>query len=120
MNASQLAGIKRDAFINAGLNPANAAAAYGNPEDPALQSYDWVDALYRDARLSVYDLSMSGGDEKTSFYISGAYTKQEGQIIQSQYERGTGRLNITHRPNQKLTVSANLSLAVQKNQWYNC
>ncbi len=114
MNARQLAGIKRDAFINAGLNPANAAAAYGNPEDPALQSYDWVDALYRDARLSVYDLSMSGGDEKTSFYISGAYTKQEGQIIQSQYERGTGRLNITHRPNKKLTVSANLSLAAQK------
>lgn len=114
MDARQLAGIKRDAFINAGLNPANAAAAFGNPEDAALKSYDWVDELYRDARLSVYDLSMSGGDEKTSFYLSGAYTKQEGQIIQSQYERATGRLNITHRPNQKLTVAANLSLAAQK------
>ncbi|MCE7055636.1 SusC/RagA family TonB-linked outer membrane protein [Algoriphagus sp. AGSA1] len=113
MDASQLAAIKRDAYINAGLNPANAAATYGNPEDPNLESYDWVDALYRDGRLSVYDLSVSGGDEKTTFFLSGSYTKQEAQIIKSDYERATGRLNLTHRPNQKFTVSAALSLAYQ-------
>lgn len=114
MNATQLATIKRDAFLNAGLNPANAAATYGNPEDPNLQSYDWVDELYRQGRLSVYDVSVSGGDEKTNFYLSGSYTNQEGQIIQSSYERATGRLNVTHRPNKKLTVAANLSLAYQR------
>ncbi|WP_026954837.1 SusC/RagA family TonB-linked outer membrane protein [Algoriphagus vanfongensis] len=113
MNATQLATIKRDAYINAGLNPANAAATFGNPEDPNLQSYDWVDALYRDARLSVYDLSVSGGDEKTTFYLSGSYTDQEAQIIMSDYQRATGRLNLTHRPNQRFTVSASLSLAYQ-------
>ncbi|SFN64256.1 TonB-linked outer membrane protein, SusC/RagA family [Algoriphagus ornithinivorans] len=114
MNATQLATIKRDAFLNAGLNPANAAATYGNPEDPNLQSYDWVDELYRQGRLSVYDVSVSGGDEKTNFYLSGSYTNQEGQIIESSYERATGRLNVTHRPNKKLTVAANLSLAYQR------
>lgn len=113
MNATQLATIKRDAYINAGLNPANAAATFGNPEDSNLQSYNWVDALYRDARLSVYDLSVSGGDEKTTFYLSGSYTDQEAQIIMSDYQRATGRLNLTHRPNQKFTVSASLSLAYQ-------
>ncbi len=113
MDASQLAAIKRDAYINAGLNPANAAATYGNPEDPNLESYDWLDALYRDGRLSVYDLSVSGGDEKTTFFLSGSYTKQEAQIIKSDYERATGRLNLTHRPNQKFTVGASLSLAYQ-------
>jgi TonB-dependent starch-binding outer membrane protein SusC len=114
MDAKQLSTIKRDAFINAGLNPANAIAAYGNPEDPNLKSYDWVDALYRDGRLSVYDVSMSGGDEKTNFYVSGAYTKQEGQIIMSDYERATGRLNLTHRPSKKFTIAGNLSLAYQR------
>lgn len=114
MDATQLATIKRDAYINAGLNPANAAATYGNPEDPNLESYDWVDALYRTARLSVYDLSVSGGDEKTTFFLSGSYTKQEGQVIQSDYQRATGRLNLTHRPSKKFTVSANISLAFQE------
>lgn len=113
MDARQLSTIKRDAYINAGLNPASAAVTYGDPEDPNLQSYDWVDALYRTGRLSVYDLSVSGGDEKTTFFLSGSYTKQQGQIIRSNYERATGRLNLTHRPNKKLTVSANLSLAFQ-------
>ena len=114
MNSTQVATIKRDAFLNAGLNPANAIATYGNPEDPNLPNYDWVDELYRNGRLSVYDLSMSGGDEKTNFYVSGSYNKQEGQIIQSSYERGTGRLNLTHRPNKRLTLAANLSLAYQR------
>lgn len=113
MDAKQLASLKRDAYINAGLNPANAAATYGDPEDPNLKSYDWLDALYRDARLSVYDLSVSGGDEKTTFFLSGSYTDQEAQIIMSDYTKATGRLNITHRPNQKFTVSAAMSLAYQ-------
>lgn len=114
MNSTQVATIKRAAYLNAGLNPANSDATYGNPEDPNLPNYDWVDELYRNGRLSIYDLNMSGGDEKTSFYVSGSYNKQEGQIIQSSYQRGTGRLNLTHRPNQRLTLGANLSLAYQR------
>ncbi|WP_268034506.1 SusC/RagA family TonB-linked outer membrane protein [Algoriphagus sp. PAP.12] len=114
MNATQLATIKRDAYLNAGRDPNDAAATYGNPEDPNLESYDWLDALYRNGRLSVYDLSVSGGDEKTTFFLSGSYTKQEGQIIMSDYQRATGRLNLTHRPSKKFTVSANISLAFQE------
>lgn len=114
MSSNELATIKRDAYINAGLNPANAAATYGNPEDPNLQNSDWVDALYRQGRLSVYDLSVSGGDDKTNFYLSGSYTKQQGQIEMSDYQRATGRLNVTHRPNKKLTIGANLSLSYQR------
>ncbi len=114
MDATELATIKRDAYINAGLNPANAAATYGNPEDPNLQTYDWVDELYRQGTLQVYDLGISGGDDKTNFYLSGSYTKQEGQIEMSDYERATGRLNLTHRPTKNLTIAANLSLAYQR------
>jgi len=113
MDASQLAGIKRVAYQNRGLATSGSDATYGNPENPNLETYDWLDALYRDGRLSVYDLSISGGDEKTTFFLSGSYTKQEGQIEMSDYSRATGRLNVTHRPNKNLTVAANLSLSFQ-------
>jgi TonB-linked SusC/RagA family outer membrane protein len=113
MDASQLAGIKRVAYQNRGLATSGSDATYGNPENPNLETNDWADALYRDGRLSVYDISVSGGDEKTTFYLSGSYTKQEGQIEMSDYSRATGRLNVTHRPSKNFTVSANLSLAFQ-------
>jgi TonB-linked SusC/RagA family outer membrane protein len=113
MDATQLAGVKRVAYQNAGLATTGSNATYGNPEDPGLQSYDWVDELYRDGRLSVYDISVSGGDEKTTFFLSGSYTDQEGQIEMSDYSRATGRLNVTHRPNKNFTVAANLSLSFQ-------
>lgn len=113
MNASQLAGIKRDSYLNRGLNPAASVTTYGNPEDPNLLSYDWANELYRDGRLSVYDISASGGDEKTTFFLSGSYTDQQAQIIMSDYQRGTGRLNVTHKANKALTISANLSLSYQ-------
>ncbi len=113
MNANQLASIKRQAYINAGLNPADAAQIFGSPGDRDLESSDWVDALYRDGRLSIYDVSMSGGDERTQFFISGSHTYQEGQIIMSDYQRTTGRLNLTHRANERFTINANLSLSQQ-------
>jgi TonB-linked SusC/RagA family outer membrane protein len=113
MDASQLAGIKRVAYQNAGRATSGSDVTFGNPEDPNLETNDWLDALYRDGRLSVYDISVSGGDEKTTFYLSGSYTKQEGQIQMSDYSRATGRLNVTHKPSKNFTVSANLSLAFQ-------
>ncbi|SMG25527.1 TonB-linked outer membrane protein, SusC/RagA family [Marivirga sericea] len=102
--------------INVGIDPATpgtgAFALYGNPEDPSsYEEYDWVDNMFQDARFRTYDLSMSGGDEKTQFYFGGSYNKQEGQVIMSDFERFTGRLNLNHQATDKLTVGAKLSLA---------
>lgn len=113
MSSKELATIKRDAFINAGLPAANAAATYGDPSDPNLLNTDWVDALYRTGRLSTYDLSLSGGDDKTTFYTSFSHNKQEAQVIMSDFSRTTGRLNLTHSPNKKLSIATNLSLSYQ-------
>ena len=113
MNANQLASIKRQAYINAGLDPDDAVAIYGSPGDRELTNTDWVDAMYRTGRLSIYDLSMSGGDERTQFYLSGSHTFHEGQVIMSDYTRSTGRLNLSHKPLPNLTVNANLSLSRQ-------
>ncbi|MEX0884632.1 MAG: TonB-dependent receptor plug domain-containing protein, partial [Cyclobacteriaceae bacterium] len=87
MDASQLASIKRQAYINAGLNPQDAQAIFGSPSDGDIQNSDWVGALFRDGRMSVYDVSISGGDAGTQFFISGSHTYHQGQIIMSDYSR---------------------------------
>ncbi|HSI77042.1 MAG TPA: TonB-dependent receptor [Lunatimonas sp.] len=113
MNANQLASIKRQAYINAGLNPAEAEQIFGSPGDRGMQNSDWIGELFRDGRLSIYDLSISGGDERTQFFISGSHTFQEGQIIMSDYSRSTGRMNLSHRASERFSINANISLSQQ-------
>jgi TonB-linked SusC/RagA family outer membrane protein len=117
MNGQQFAEIKAESYVNAGLpltGPTGAHTVFGDPNDGNLTNFNWVDELYHTGRLNTYDISLSGGDEKTSFLMSISYQKQEGQIIKNDWQRGTARLNLTHKPTKKLTMGANLSLAYQR------
>ncbi len=115
MNSRQLAELRIEAFEN-NPNSGGAAAAialHGDPNDPNLTNFDWIDNMFRTSRLRQYDLSVSGGDERTKYFVSAAYNFQEGQIIKSDWERMTARLNITSKLSDKFTLSANLSLSSQ-------
>lgn len=124
LNGNQFATLRAEAAVNSlplGATQAQRDAAlqgsyttFGNPSDGNLTNYNWVDALFRTGSLGTYDISMSGGDDKTTFLLSGSYQFQEGQIIMSDWKRGTARLNITHKPIKNLTIGANLSLAYQR------
>ncbi len=115
LDAQEYLEIKAEAQRNVGIDPAGADGVFpvfGNPEDPSTYNeYDWVDNMFQDARFRTYDLSMSGGDEKTQFYFGGSYNKQEGQVRRSDFERFTGRLNLTHQASDKLTINAKLGIS---------
>lgn len=72
---------------------------------------DWLDAIYRTGSIQKYGLSARGGNEKTKFYISGDYLDQEGTIIESDYKRYSGRINLENKAKDWLTLGANLSVA---------
>ena len=114
MDARQFAEIRAVAYQNAGLPVEEAYALYGDPNDPNLESTDWVDAAFRNANIDIFDISARGGNEQTSFYFSGSFTEQEGIVIGSSYKRGTGRLNMTSKLTDKFTIRPVVSLAVQE------
>jgi len=72
---------------------------------------DWIDAIYRNGSIQKYGLSARGGSDKTKFYISGDYLDQEGTIIESDYRRYSGRINLENKAKDWLTLGANLSVA---------
>jgi len=76
-----------------------------------VDNYDWQDEVFRTGRLRDYQLDISGGNEKTKFFVSGSYHKTEGQVIGSEYERYTLRSNIKHRISKKLDFSTRISLS---------
>ncbi len=70
---------------------------------------DWYDEIIRTGNYTQHDLSISGGSEKTQFYLSGGYFKQQGVVQASDFERMNTRLRVNHQLNDRLSFDANLS-----------
>lgn len=79
--------------------------------DPAMlnANTNWWDETFRTSMTQNYTLSASGGSEKTQFYLSGNYYKEEGTLKANDKTGYNFRANITHKVNQKLKVAALLN-----------
>lgn len=71
---------------------------------------NWADEAFQTGGISQYNVSASGGDEKTRFYISGTYNDQKGILVGNAFNRATGRINLDHTVSNKLKIGTNLSL----------
>ncbi len=92
----------------------NALARLGTPE--TARNVDWQDAIYQTGVNQNYELSASGGTENSQYFISGSYNKQEGQVRSSEFERGTLRINLDNKANDKLSFKTSLNLATVSQQ----
>lgn len=72
---------------------------------------NWQDALFKTAPLHKHQLSLSGGTEKTTFYLSGEYFDQEGIALGSEFKRYSVRLNIDNQVRKWLKIGANLNFS---------
>lgn len=72
---------------------------------------DWYGAITQKGLQTSHQLTISGGNDRTQFYASGGYFKQEGAIINSSYDRYNLRTNIGHQINSKLRIDANVALS---------
>lgn len=71
---------------------------------------DWQDEVFqKNALVQNYHVSVDGGNEKSSYSISGSYFTQEGTIMGSDYARVTLRANSSHQVKSWLKIGENLS-----------
>lgn len=77
---------------------------------------DWQDQAFNDdaGTLSV-NFSASGGDDKTRFFLSGAYDQQTGILIRNDFKRMSARLNLDHSVSEKFLIGANFSISRTEN-----
>lgn len=91
LNASQYEMIMNEALANA-----NQSRRYDDPSAAGIGT-DWQDEVYNyDAPIVNHQISLSGGNEKTSYFLSFGYLDQEGTIGkegQSKYTRYSLRAN---------------------------
>lgn len=108
-------GLKNYAIYQGGYSEADAEAFADSNIDtfaakPSTGWTDWLDLLTRTGSHQNYQLSVSGGNDRTKFYASLAYNKQEGILYDQGLERFTGNANLTHKFGRfELQVTSQLS-----------
>ena len=77
---------------------------------------DWQDAIYRSAIIQNHNLSMSGGSEKSSYYLSLNYFNQEGVVKNTGIEKYIGRFNFNQNVGERVKLGVNINRSVVKDQ----
>lgn len=76
---------------------------------------DWQDEIYRTAISQQYNLSFSGGSEKSTYFASASHQDNEGIINQSSRKRTIGTLNLTHMAmDNKLTIKGGINVTFEE------
>lgn len=106
LNAQQFAQEFNDIQAGAGLAP-----GFADPTNPGPNNTDWQDAIYRPGYQQNYQLNVSGGTEKTRYYISGGYFNQQGISLNSGFSRFNFKLNLSEELSTRFRVGTNLNLS---------
>ena len=123
MNSAELIEYNRDATNNAYLqrnpgasasdpNSVRSSAAWRLAEDvlsPTGVDVDWQDVIFRSALVQTHNLSVSGGSDNSSYYISGNFFDQDGIIEKSNFKRYSLRVNLEVDLNERTRVGLNLA-----------
>lgn len=68
-----------------------------------------VKEIFQVAPINSHELSVSGGNDKTQYLVSGSYYGQKGIIRTTNYQRGSLRSNITSQVKDWLKVGLNIN-----------
>ncbi len=128
LSSSEFVALIEEARQN-DLNAYNAdPTIFGEDYDPALSTNplpeswytgvntNWMDAIFQAAPINNIEVSASGGNNKTRFYISNSYFDQQGIVIESYYKRFNSRINLDHAVSDKLTIGENISCTYADNR----
>jgi TonB-dependent starch-binding outer membrane protein SusC len=98
----------------------NEAGAYKFPSSPIhftedelknLPSSDHQSEIFTPASTKDLSLSMSGGDSKTKYYLSGQYYDQEGIIINTGLSRLNLKMNLERELSDKIKLNASINVS---------
>ncbi|MDH6304436.1 TonB-linked SusC/RagA family outer membrane protein [Parabacteroides sp. PF5-5] len=116
LNSSQYIDLMTESYRNSGYSEERIAEEFAKfPKDANGNYYDtdWRKEAYRSNALTQsYDLSASGGNEKTDFYVSISRYSQESITKWGSMDRTSVRLNLNHRAYKWLSFGGNMAYSL--------
>ncbi len=77
---------------------------------------DWWDAISRSGYRQEYNVNAAAASEKFNIFASVGYLKENGYMLQTDFERFSARLNANFQPTSYLAFGVNLSGAAQQSE----
>jgi TonB-linked SusC/RagA family outer membrane protein len=96
---------------NAGLAPNNPLIKSPIPDSIPMANTNWVSSIFRPAFEQDHEISISGGNDKIQYSVSGNAFSQDGIILNSKYERYTIHNKINAELTDRLRIGINLSFS---------
>jgi TonB-linked SusC/RagA family outer membrane protein len=107
LDANEFTAAAREAVKNDGTQLTQ--LAWGEQYAGKLNTIDWQDVMTRTSLQQNYNVSAQGGSDNTQAALSIGYTKNEGIVVFSDYERLTGRASVRTSVKDFMTLGGSLN-----------
>lgn len=114
LNTNEMITLLREGVKNAGKDEAYFQSELKTAGIDTTVNTDWFDVLTRNGQFQQYDLSASGGTEKTTFYGSGSYYTSKAALEGSEFKRATGNFKLSNKATDKLSFKLGIQLSYRQ------
>lgn len=109
MNSSELYELSRSIYPKAVFR-----ALY--PEELLEQDFSWMDEAFQTGNTQDYYASVAGSSEKVTYFASVDHYREKGTLINTNYHRTTGRVNLGIKVSEKVDLNLRLNYNDAGNQ----
>ncbi len=88
-----------------------------NPNAKLRYQDDWEKELSRVGKRQEYNLSISNADDKTNYFLSLGYLKEQGFLKYTDYERFSARVNVNTKATSWLSAGLNFAGALNRSDF---
>lgn len=106
MGSEEYLDYTKQYYVNSNIGIPTELANYNGSTET-----DWQNEVFRTAISSNNNLSVSGGSDKTKYYISTGYLDQQGIVENSGYKRAALRLNVDSKVTERFSVQGRMTLS---------
>jgi TonB-linked SusC/RagA family outer membrane protein len=118
LNAAEYADAMNTARDNAGMPR---IPAFNTAFEPTARTTktNWMDEIFQTGEIQDLSISINGKTEKSNFFISGSYRKNEGILLNTFGSRYTARANSSFKLAPNFTIGENMSYSLTDGQTAN-
>lgn len=115
LNAAEFADVVNQVRKEGNLSPDAAFDPSVFPDARTTKTV-WMDEIFQTGKIHDISASVSGGSDKSSFFVSGGYRKNEGILLNSYADRFSTRINSSFKLFDNVTIGENLSYSLTNGQ----